>query len=154
MGILGDVNDGWFAQLAHGVENGGRWVGNLVTGGSGGDTFYNNMGNQANTVVSNINQNAINAATANGATPHQALNAGSNAMEPLINPTVSDLPNLVATGGQVATNTVAETVGNALAPDFSSLLIGGAIAGGAILLGNLMSPRTPAVSHGRASLSY
>ncbi len=150
MNLLGDVNDGWFAKLAHGVEDVGRGVGNFFTGGSGGDTFYNNMGNQANQVVSNINQNAINQATAAGATPHQALNAGSAAMDRLTNPqNASDLLNLTGAGAQTAGNTVADTVGNLMpSPDLGGLMMGALAVGGTLLACEMFSssPSTPASS--------
>lgn len=144
MGILGDVNDGWFAKLANGVEGAGRWVGNNVFGGSAGDNFYNNMGRQADGVVNNINQNAINQAAANGANPQQALQAGSNAMDKLVNPsTPSDFVQLGGAGAQTATNTVVDTVQQALTPDLSGLIMGALAIGGTLVACEMCSKPAP-----------
>lgn len=156
--LLGDVETGWFAKLAHGVEDAGRWVGNTLSGGSAGDRFYDGMARHADHVVSNINQQAIDHAAAHGATPQQALQAGSDVMEKIAMPqNVSDYVQLGSAGVQTATNTVSETVSNLIpSPDLGGLIAAGLVAGGALIACEMCSgpSSTPAVSRRHYEHSY
>lgn len=146
---LGNVSDGWFAQIAHGIESAGRTL--------FGNGVYNNMEIAANQHVGAINQQAIHNALAGSATPHHAIQAGTTAIAPLVNPTVRQLPQLTITGVQTMTTAVRQTIVDVL-PDLTSwlprmpdltgwlmpLLIGvGILGGGSLLVGALASPSTP-----------
>ncbi len=103
MSILGNVNDGWFAQLAHGIESVGRSMLNLISCGNGwGDKLYDNMATAATAHVETINQKAITQALRRSATKQQAIAAGSSAMERLINPNrAKEVAELFSAGSSV-----------------------------------------------------
>ncbi len=141
--ILGDVNTGWFAQLAHGCESVGRSCLNGISGsGRWGDAFYGTMEQQANNYVQGVNNAVIQQQVQNGATQMQALNAASAEMSRLANPqNLSDLGNLTGAGLSVSGSTVKQTIANGLTAgseiDWSAILpwaIGGVAAVGGTLL--------------------
>lgn len=144
MEIFGNVSNGWFAQVSQRIENAGRWVGNTVFGGNAGDNFYNGMSQHAQQHVSTINQQTITTATNNGATPQQAINAGSAAMNSLVHPgSVPEVGTLISGGGQVAASTIVEPAGPRPASSgimgFLGNNMGGLIGLGIGLLGMMFS---------------
>lgn len=155
MDILGDVNNGWFAQLA----GAGEWLGRQV----GLGTVYDHMETAANTHMQNVSNQAQATALANGATPVQALQQANGALNSYANPQgLGDLGKLFGTGAQVAYEGTSNAIAKATAPDYSGLLTilaGAGVVGGVYLLADNMSsspkappstpraPRAPARAH-------
>ena len=112
MGILGNVETGWFAQVAHACQAVSQASLNFVScGWRWGANLYNNIEAGANTYIAGVNERAVNQALANGATQHQALSAGSANLEAIADPkTIEDLANLASHGTAV----IGETVKNAV----------------------------------------
>lgn len=158
MELLGNVENGWFAQLAHGCQALSQGTLNLVScGNQWGDKFYGQMENAANQYVAGVNEHAIQKAITEGATQHQALSAGTAALEKVAQPAnVGELLNLAGAGVKVSADTVgssAKEVFNAANPPASfealtPLLAGLGILGGAYVVTNLCC-NGPAPSKGK-----
>lgn len=131
-GILGNVNDGWFAQLAHGCENVGRFF------GLGG--LYDNMGAAAERQITQINDNNINQALAQGQSPMQALQTANGILERnYIHPQgIGDLGPLVSTGWSTMREGVAHTVNPDGLGALMPLLVGAGVLGAGYLAANAM----------------
>ena len=137
MGILGNVENGWFAQLCHGCEDLSSGVINLFNPGSG-EKFYGTMNQVANERVGKINQQAFDEAKKNGATDAEAYAKASAAMDGLANPeSMKDFGKLFGTGRSVADCTMAKYAGQGKEFDLGALtpvLIGVGVLGGGFLL--------------------
>jgi hypothetical protein len=148
-GILGNVNDGWFAQLAHGCENVGRFFGL--------GRVYDNMGVAAERHITQVNQDAINRALAQGQTPMQALQTANGMLErDYIHPQgIGDLGPLTSAGF----STMREGVSTTINPDglgaLMPLLVGAGVLGAGFLAANALggSGETPRPSRRERALA-
>ncbi len=147
MTLLGNVENGWFAQLAHGCEWAGRNTLNAVSlGGHWGDKLYGEMHKVVDAHVTTLNQQAIDQALQQGCTQHQALSSASAAMENIADPkTVVDLTKLFSVGATACLETGKNLVVEALTPDLLGALaplgIGLAVLGGAYLSADCLKDR-------------
>lgn len=123
-GILGDVNDGWFAKLAHGCEWMTKTALNAIScGARWGDSYYAHLGQAADAHAASLNERTVALALANGTTNQQALSGGSAAMERLANPAnATELAQLVRAGSTAALEGIRSSVTPA-PPDFLGLLM-------------------------------
>jgi len=143
---LGNVENGWFAQLAHAVQAAGRTTLNFVScGNHWGDRFYSSMDAAANHYIARVNDQAISQALANGATQHQALSAANAVLETKANPkTLKELASLACDGTSIAGQTVKGVATPVYVPmDFlgmlTPILIGAGVLGGIYLLADAFS---------------
>ena len=146
MSILGDVETGWFASVAHGCRAVSRTVLNGVScGQQWGDRLYSSIEAAAEGHVGGINEQTIHEAAAQGATLQQALAAGSAALEKVAQPSdVVDVATLAAHG----TGVIGRMLSDAAFPAQSSmdvlgslapLLIGAAVLSGSYLVSDTLS---------------
>ena len=108
MAFLGDVETGWFANLARGCRAAGQGTLNVVScGHKWGDRLYSQLDADANEHVSRVNDAAISHALANGASRHQAFAAGSAAMETIAVPTdAKESLKLASRGDEIVSKTL------------------------------------------------
>ncbi len=136
-GFLGNVENGWFAQVAHFGEGMGRFL------GLGG--VYENMEKGATQRIEGINNSAYNAAIAQGKTPIQAHQAANGELGKYSNPhSANDFGNLLASGA----GTARDAVFKALSPDnmeaAAPLLLGAGLLGAGYLVADAFTSSSPA----------
>lgn len=156
MGILGNVENGWFAQLAHGCEWASRGTLNFVScGNQWGDHVYGTMHDAANAHVGAINQQAINDAMARGQTQIQALNTASAKMDGIADPkTFEQGGELLSAGTAVSGQTVSavgtdmmNAIKSFMTPDYMPLVIGAGVLGTAFAAASVLgAPAKPAAT--------
>ena len=112
MSILGNVETGWFATLAHGCQSLCQGSLNLVSGsGRWGDKFYGTMERVAVEHIEQISNNAVTTAKAAGATDIGALQSANQTLEGIANPhSLSEFGGLLQSGLTITRDTIVQSV--------------------------------------------